>query len=206
MYIPPHFSWENHAQIIEFIQMYSFGLLVSHEETCGLTATHLPFFIQKKEDTGFILQSHIAKANPQGELFADKDVLIIFQEPHAYISPSLYEKQLNVPTWNYLAVHIYGKVRLLTDRQAGFNLLENTMRQYEPAYLEQWGELPQAYKDALFEGIIPFEIEIMKIDAKAKLSQNKTEAEQKNIAEHLSKHTDTTLSSVGLWMKKQKLE
>ena len=92
------------------MQAYNFAIVVSVKEDIPI-ATHLPFVIEERENE-IVLISHMSKANEQWKTISDKDVLVIFSEPHAYISPSLYEQQQNVPTWNYVAVHAYGKMIL----------------------------------------------------------------------------------------------
>ncbi|MBK8473954.1 MAG: FMN-binding negative transcriptional regulator [Sphingobacteriales bacterium] len=94
-------------------------------------------------------------------------------EPHAYISPQLYESPINVPTWNYIAVHAYGKAQLIADEIAATALLEQTINYYEAQYMVQWNSLPQDYKDRLLKGIVAFEIVVTELQGKQKLSQNK---------------------------------
>src|SRR5690554_5190748 len=110
MYIPKHFADISAEEIAGFIQQYSFGMIVSMQDDIPL-ATHLPFVLGKATDGRLKLTSHFAKANPQWENMQGQTVLLVFSEPHAYISPSHYDAVLSVPTWNYIAVHVYGQVR-----------------------------------------------------------------------------------------------
>src|ERR1700733_5703276 len=111
MYIPSFNKFEDRQQVIAFMQRYSFATIVSVKDNIPV-ATHLPFLV-KVEDDKVILRAHFAKANPQAKDSIGQQVLVIFAEPHAYISPKNYEKAENVPTWNYLAVHAYGQCTLL---------------------------------------------------------------------------------------------
>ena len=111
MYIPKHFEQNDRTSTIAFMQNFNFALLVSVKDTIPV-ATHLPFVIEER-DHDIVLISHMSKANDQWRTAKDKEVLVVFSEPHAYISPSHYEKQQNVPTWNYAVAHLHGKMELV---------------------------------------------------------------------------------------------
>src|SRR4051794_37446922 len=110
MYIPKFFAETDEENLLAFMREFSFATLVTAENDFP-TATHVPFIIEKREDK-IVLSAHLAKANGHWKQFAEKPILVIFQEPHAYISPALYVEKINVPTWNYVAVHAYGKVKI----------------------------------------------------------------------------------------------
>jgi transcriptional regulator len=112
--------------------------------------------------------------------------LVIFTEPHAYISPKHYDNPVSVPTWNYIAVHTYGQGRLIHDPEESFAILEDTIMAYEAGYKQQWDNLPMDYKLKMQKGIAAFEIEVNDLQAKKKLSQNKTPAEQQRIIQDLT--------------------
>ena len=166
-------------------------------------ATHLPFIVEESEEGDLLLLAHFAKANPQWQSLAEQTVLVIFSEPHAYVSPSLYEKEQNVPTWNYVAVHACGTPGLIPEEKAAFGLLEKQMRFFEPAYLDQWQRLSQEYKNAMIKGIVAFEIPVTKLEAKSKLSQNKSERDRKNVMTHLLEDENGSTQLIGEMMKNQ---
>src|SRR5690606_3894178 len=114
------------------------------------------------------------------------NVLIIFSEPHAYISPKNYDKELNVPTWNYISVHAYGQGKIINEFERVYQILESTIENYEIEYKQQWNKLPHDFKTKMISGIVAFEINVTETQAKEKLSQNKTENERKNIINSLS--------------------
>ena len=184
MYTPKGFHFENESEKIAFMKTYSFATIITNKKGLPL-ATQLPFVIRESEQR-LVLSSHFALANEQASFIEHEVSLVIFSEPHAYISPGLYEKELNVPTWNYVAVHAYGDARLITDEQGTFDVLEETINNYEAGYKAQWDSLPVEYKLKLSRGIVAFEITVTGLQAKKKLSQNKTENEQKNIIDSLS--------------------
>ena len=125
---------------------------------------------------------------------------MIFTEPHAYISPINYEKEQNVPTWNYLSVHAYGKATLIEDKTQVAQVLEKMIGFYEVAYRKQWDNLPAGYKIKMMNGITAFEIVVTDLQAKKKLSQNRKELERENIIASLSKSTDQNELEIATYM------
>jgi len=199
MYTPSFNKFEDRQEVISFMRRYSFGTVVSVAN--GLpVATHLPFLIDEK-DGQIIISSHFAKANPQSLAIPDQDVLVIFMEPHAYISPKHYEKDANVPTWNYIAVHAYGKARLLETEHQHEQLLEHTINTFEESYYTQWMSLPQEYRSKMIKGITGFEITVTNLQAKSKLSQNRSETERDNIINTLSKSANTQEKDIAAYME-----
>lgn len=199
MYTPLHFRFSERADIVAFMRRFNFAAIVSQVE--GLPfATHLPFVVEESAPGQVRLLAHFAKANPQWKTLEEQTALVIFSEPHAYISPSLYEKEQNVPTWNYVAVHAYGKAQLITEPENAFKLLEKQMQTFEGEYLVQWERLAQDYKNAMVKGIAAFEMIVDKLEAKSKLSQNKTAQERENIIAHLAQSDDTTARKIGEMM------
>lgn len=200
MYTPSFNAFTDGQEIVAFMQRYSFATIVTQID--GLpVATHLPFLI-KEEDDRIILQAHFAKANPQWEEIESNTSLVIFTEPHAYVSPNNYEKVENVPTWNYIAVHAYGKARLLDSVEQKTELLKHTINAFESAYLGQWEELPEQYRLKMMNGIVAFEIEVADLEAKKKLSQNRSELERENIIHALSQSADTHEREIAVYMSK----
>jgi transcriptional regulator len=191
MYTPKYNQITDVQQAVSFMQKYSFATVVTVID--GLpTATHLPFVIEQR-DNQIVLISHFAKANHQSE--------DIFTEPHAYISPVHYEKEANVPTWNYIAVHAYGKAALIDDKQEVANVLEKMIRFYEAAYLQQWNQLADDYKLKMMNGIVAFEIAVSDLQGKNKLSQNRTKSERQNIIESFSSSGNVNEQEIASYMK-----
>src|SRR3954447_14680999 len=114
MYIPKLNLMTDKGEIVDFMQRFSFATIITAKDNYPV-GTHLPFVVALRDDH-IILSSHFAKANDQWEDIVGNQVLVIFSEPHAYISPRNYEKELNVPTWNYIAVHAYGRATLITEQ------------------------------------------------------------------------------------------
>ena len=202
MYVLPINSFPDRQEIIAFMQRYSFATIVTILDNKPF-ATHLPFLV-KEQNEKLYLQSHFAKANPQAKEIFDKQSLIIFTEPHAYISPSNYEKELSVPTWNYLAVHAYGMATPLETPEEKQVLLEHTINTYEAAYMQQWDKLPEDFKSKMMNGITAFGIEVTDLQAKKKLSQNRSDKEIENVIQSLEKSDDTNAREIAEYMKQLK--
>ncbi|MGL2964305.1 FMN-binding negative transcriptional regulator [Flavobacterium sp. RSB2_4_14] len=199
MYIPELYKNENQEEIQNFIHKNGFGILVN--QTNGkLWATHIPLLLEEK-DGKQILVGHISKANPQADSFkSNDDVLAIFHGAHSYISSSWYDHE-NVPTWNYLAVHVYGKVTVYNHVQA-VDSLKRLVDKYEaksknPVRLDHLSE--KTMREA--RGIIAFEIEITAIEAQKKLSQNRDDKNYKNIISELEKTNDNQSIAIANEMK-----
>ena len=185
MYIPPHYRNQNQDELLAFIRSHPFAIVVSNGETVPM-ATHLPFVAEEKDGKIF-LTSHFSAANPQANALKNgSGLLVIFSGPNAYISPSLYEKKENVPTWNYIAVHCSGKVIFDQSEETKKKALESMIGFFEPEYQQQWESLRPGYINGLMKGIVAFSVEVTNLEGKFKLSQNKTAAEQKNIADSLT--------------------
>src|SRR5688572_14139354 len=157
MYIPRYYKEEDTAKLLGFMRTNSFALLVNHSPA-GLQATHLPFVVEQKEEK-IVLVSHMSIANPHWKaLEQDPDALVIFSGPHAYISPDNYEKQQNVPTWNYIAVHAKGKVRIYSGKEELMACLNKMISTYEEKFMQQWQGLSADYAEAMLKGIVAFEV------------------------------------------------
>jgi transcriptional regulator len=192
MYIPEHFREARTEVLHEHVRQHSFGTLVSPVEGEPF-ATHLPFLLDSGRGAYGTLRAHVARANPQWRGFReDGTVLVMFQGPHAYVSPSWYATPIAVPTWNYTAVHAYGKPRLVEDRDELRALVDDTVRAYERAYPEPWrlDRLDAALVDKMLENIVGFEIPIDRLEGKLKLSQNRSAADRAGVIAALTRQGD----------------
>lgn len=200
MYIPNAERIEERAQLLAFMQAHSFATLVSHVEG-QLFATHVPLTIEEREGAS-VLCGHLAKANPQWrELETAGELLVIFQGPHAYVSPGHYEKWESVPTWNYVAVHAYGAAQLVTDEAGKLATLASLIAATESGYQQQWDSLPPHFRHAMLNGIVAFEIAVTRLEGKRKLSQSRPAADRKRVAAALSHQSDTAAQAVGHMMQ-----
>lgn len=187
------------SEIMDFMRHYSFATIITVKDNLQ-TATHLPFTISIKDGV-ITLISHFAKANLQWQEITQHQALVIFHEPHAYISPRHYDKELNVPTWNYLAVHAYGTGSIISEKEEAMQALEEMINTFEADYMQQWNKLPDEFKLKMLNGIVAFKIHVSDLQAKKKLSQNKTGTEKQKIIAALEKGSDSE-KSVSHYMKK----
>ena len=201
MYIPEIYKNENQEEIKQFINDNGFAILVNQINDKPW-ATHIPLILDIDEFGKEILIGHLSKENPQAESFKkEKNVLAIFSGPHAYISSSWYDHE-NVPTWNYLAVHIYGKVKILNQEKTLLSL-KKLVDKYEaisvnPIKIENLSQktMNQA------KGIVAFEIEITSIESVKKISQNRDNKNFENIISELEKTNETQSKEIAAIMKK----
>ncbi|MXQ55248.1 FMN-binding negative transcriptional regulator [Shimazuella alba] len=190
MYIPKHFKVTAIDEIEEFITKYSFGTLVTTKKSRPI-ATHLPLYLEKDVDGHYYMTGHLAFGNPQWRTFEEsEEVLVMFQGPHAYISSSWYNHE-NVPTWNYQAVHIYGKAETVTKEEL-INGLKKLLNKYE-GHRENpilWEKLSPDLLETELKGIVGFKIKVREVQAAYKLSQNRDEEDKKNIIGKLYEEAD----------------
>lgn len=171
MYVPAAFRVDDLPALHDFIEQYSFGLLVSSGEG-GLTGSHLPFILDRQAGPQGTLIGHVAKANRQWE-DSGREVLAVFSGPHAYISPTWYATPNTVPTWNYVAVHATGILELIHDPDELMALLQHTVKKYESGRQPEWTLDPGSeFNRQLLSGIVGFRIAITKLEGKWKLNQN----------------------------------
>ena len=185
MYIPRRYEETDRPTILSFIKENNFGILVTVRDDLPV-ASHIPLVVEKNTMGEDVLLGHISKGNDQKNTFTDgAKVLCIFPGPHAYISPRWYT-EMNVPTWNYISVHVYGTLRLIEGEEfrAALSRLVNYHEQHMPDPMKM-EEIPQKTFNDDFRGIVGFEIKITELQAAYKLSQNRDERSFENVTEKL---------------------
>ncbi|ESU26391.1 sporulation regulation protein [Flavobacterium limnosediminis JC2902] len=203
MYIPELYKNENAEEIRNFLKSNSFGILVNQTEG-KLWGTHIPLELETNTQGKEVLFGHVSKENPQWKAFKNSnDVLAIFSGPHSYISSSWYDHE-NVPTWNYIAVHVYGKTRIIEGDEMLF-ALKKLVDKYEaasknPVKIENLSA--ETMKQT--EGFVAFEIEITEIQAVTKLSQNRDDKNHSAIISELEKCPHQNAHDIAREMTKQR--
>ncbi|QRG70815.1 FMN-binding negative transcriptional regulator [Brevibacillus choshinensis] len=202
MYIPKQYRMSR-DEAVQMMKAYPFALLITVDEHRPM-ATHIPLEIREEEGKIFAT-GHLAYGNMQKKtLDGNRDVLLIFQGPHAYISSSWYESE-EVPTWDYLAVHAYGTARVLT-RDELISALDTMLTHYE-SHRENgrlWDTFDPELLESEMKGIVGFEIEITSIQAAAKMSQNRNDTDYTSIVTELEKSDDQGEIQVAQWMREQR--
>lgn len=202
MYIPNHFKFKDDIDKIAFMKQYSFATIITVKNNTPI-ATQLPFVVNNM-DGSLVLSTHFAKANEQAQYIEENTSLIIFSEPQAYISPAHYDKRESVPTWDYIAVHAYGKAKIITDEATKRKALEQMIELYDKSYMQQWKSLSEKYIQGMTRGIVAFEIEVTELQGQKKLSQNKTEIEKQRIIDHLERSGNTVEKELAAFIRTEK--
>jgi transcriptional regulator len=204
MYSPPYNRIEERRELLEFMRANNFALLVT--ATGGTpVASHLPVTVADGE-AGIVIHSHMAKNNPQWQEFFDDEVLVVFAGPHAYVSPRWYEEKQRVPTWNYAAVHAYGKVTLTQEREVKHAAQRALVAQLDPQWLPQFDALRPEYVENMLQGIVTFDIAVTRLETRWKLSQNRGRREQELIAAQLEKSDDVAVRALAALTRKHLVE
>jgi transcriptional regulator len=201
MYIPAAFAEPDQTLLHDFIEQNSFGVLATQAE--GLPfASHLPFLLDRTAGPHGVLVGHMARANPQWRDAGGQTALAIFSGPHAYISPTWYEAEQVVPTWNYTAVHAYGRVEILQDRGALLEIVQRSVQFYEQAMPRPWSFDPSStFVDRMLAQIVGFRIQIEKIEGKWKLNQNHPVERRKKVVQALQRQSGENALAVAALME-----
>lgn len=202
MYRPKAFQENDTNKLIAFMKANSFATLVSIVDGIPY-ASHIPLIVALEGDV-IKLVGHLAKQNPQWQSFKSIESLAIFTGAHAYISPTLYEKNESVPTWNYIAVHAYGIPKIITlerSPEAMNQMIDETIETYEANYKSHWHDLSDGFQENMMNGIIGFEMRVTRLEGKYKLSQNRSQAEQKKVSDALLRNSESTVRAIGAEMK-----
>lgn len=202
MYIPKLYREEDHRRVLEFLHRNDFATLVAYDGQRPV-ASHL--LMEVVQDGGrLFVNGHMSRANPLWRLLEQNpEVLAIFQGPHTYISATWYN-HVNVPTWNYQAVHVYGKPGIVTDRQVVYDILKRLVDRYEAHGSYRLEKLPHDFVEKEMNGVVAFQIDVSRIEANYKLSQNRSDEDHRSIVEHLEQRTDELSHHVAKAMRQNR--
>jgi transcriptional regulator len=202
MYNPKAFQIEDAAVATEFMRRHNFAVIVTSVDGCP-QASHLPFIVDTSGAGLPTLFAHLARANPQWQTFdGAREALVIFQGPHAYVSPSLYEVHPAVPTWNYQAVHAYGIPRVIeaTDETRAHVLA--LVHQHEVTQPHPWQpDLPEDFTAGRLREVVAFRLDITRVEAKFKLSQNRPATDRENVTATFESSNHPSLRDLGRAMR-----
>lgn len=186
MYIPTSFAEPDPDTLAEFIESHSFATVISHDAREPV-ASHLPLLLDRAGGTYGQLIGHMARANRQWEEIDGRRVLVVFHGPHAYVSPTWVEAANAVPTWNYVAVHVYGTFRLDDSPDRRLEIVRRYVEFYESTMESPWSiaAADNDFVESLLEAIVGFRIEIDRMEGKWKLSQNHSPQRRESVANAL---------------------
>jgi len=201
MYLPPHFSEPRLEELHRILREHPLGMLVTHGPA-GLDANHIPFELDPERGPHGTLLAHVARANPLCTEFAGgADVMVVFRGVQGYISPNWYpskhETHRQVPTWNYEVVHAHGRLRLVDDEKFVRGIVARLTRRHEATEPQPWkmGEAPADYLDQMLRAIVGVEIEVVRLEGKRKLSQNREARDVDGAVRALQERGQEALSS-----------
>ena len=201
MYLPPHFSEPRLEELHRILREHPLGMLVTHGPA-GLDANHIPFELDPERGPHGTLLAHVARANPLCTEFAGgADVMVVFRGVQGYISPNWYpskhETHRQVPTWNYEVVHAHGRLRLVDDEKFVRGIVARLTRRHEATEPKPWkmGEAPADYLDRMLQAIVGVEIEVVRLEGKRKLSQNREARDVDGAVRALQERGQEALSS-----------
>jgi transcriptional regulator len=187
MYIPSYFAVPAKQALLNILPEASFADLITSDLDGLPMVTHLPLTYAEGEGEFGTIYGHVARANPHWNLFEGRQSLVVFHGPHAYVSPRYYATQINVPTWNYVAVHAVGQIEILSDVNEVLSVLKQLSDENEAGTVNPWRveDFDQNRLNALTKAIVAFKLPVQKLDAKAKLGQNKKEEDRNAVADAL---------------------
>jgi transcriptional regulator len=202
MYIPTHFAQTDSATLFEFIRRHSFGLLCTVRDGEPF-ASHLPFLL-RTEGEAIRLDGHMARANPQWRGAGGQQVLVVFSGPHAYVSPTLYETENVVPTWNYAAVHVYGTFETVEDSAELLGIVRDTVNLYEAAMPRPWRvDEASNYVRGMLRQIVGFRVRVGRVEGKWKLNQNHPEERRRKVVRALEQSAGEDARGIAALMREQ---
>jgi transcriptional regulator len=201
MYNPPHFAVEDRAEIYAMVRACRLANLVTAGAS-GLVATPLPMILDEAGAENGVLYGHIAKANPHWKEAPQQDALAIFSGPDAYISPNWYASKARdgkvVPTWNYIAIHVYGPVEFFHEPERLLDVVARLTAMHEAGQPRPWSvaDAPPEFIQSQLRGIVGIRIPITRIEAKRKMNQNRSAEDRAGVVRALSASASETDRSV----------
>ncbi len=201
MYIPKLYQM-NDDEAVQMMKTHPFALLITVDEKRPI-ATHIPVEVHEQDGKVYVT-GHLAYGNMQKNTLENREVLLIFQGPHAYISSSWYGEE-QPPTWNYLAVHAYGNARVISEEELRSALIAMLDRYESPRENGRlWHTFDPDFLESQMKGIVGFEITITLIEAKAKMSQNRSDTDYQSIVSELGKSNEQDEIHVAAWMRERR--
>ena len=202
LYIPAHFSVGDRAAIARLIHDHPFATLITPAPAEPLV-THLPLIHLADCEPHGTLLGHFARANPHWQNAAAAESIAIFHGPHAYVSPSWYEEpSAAVPTWNYAVVHAHGTMQLAQDPAETRAILDLLIHRYESARPVPWQlQLDAVRLRAMVGAIVGFRLKVKRVEAKFKMSQNRSRDDRERVAAALAAEPHADAAAAAAWMR-----
>ncbi|MBN8944898.1 MAG: FMN-binding negative transcriptional regulator [Rhizobiales bacterium] len=202
MYTPPAYREDRIEVLHDLMRQWSFATLITSGPQ-GILATQLPFLLDDNGGQGRLI-THLARANPQcAQLAGGGEALVVFQGPHAFISPSWYDNRETFPTWNYTAIHAYGRPVCNDDPEVLRALLKRVIARYDTPLGGPWRfeDMPETAIAPRLKAIVAVEIDIDRLEGKLKLNQDKTPADRAGVIAELQDSDDPVARQTATMMR-----
>lgn len=202
VYVPGHFAARDRAAIARLVHDHAFATLITPAEPEPMVS-HVPLMLIADREPHGTLLGHFARANPHARHAPERESIAVFHGPHAYVSPSWYaEPAAAVPTWNYAIVHLHGRIELDHDSAATRAVLDALIARFESARMHPWSmSLDERRRDAMLGAIVGFRMPIKRVDAKFKLSQNRSPDDRARVAAALDGEGYAEAAATAAWMR-----
>jgi transcriptional regulator len=207
MYLRRMFTVTDRETQLNVIRDAGWGCLFGMKDGVPV-ASHLPFLVVG-EPGRERLEGHMSRANPHWETFASAaEILVVFQGPHTYVTPSLSKAERTLPTWNYAAVHVYGRPEIVDAPDDVRALITRLVDFRESSFDTPWRleSLDRAWVDSKLRGIVSFQMPIERMEATFRLMQNRSVEDRRRVAEAFTESDDTNVQGVAAMMRSHSLE
>ena len=203
MYVSHFYREEDLKKVADFVREHDFATLVLSQDGVPV-ASHLLMDFETSRDGTWLVNGHMARANKLWHAFDPaQEVLLIFGGPNTYISPTWYN-HLNVPTWNYIAVHLYGTPRVIDDGPELEDILSRLIKRYETQSDYRMETLPADFREKEMRGIVGFQVKVTRVEANFKLSQNRNDEDHANVIQQLEARGDEQSLAIAIEMNKNR--
>ena len=203
MYVSHFYREEDLKRVADFVREHDFATLVLSQDGVPV-ASHLLMDFETSPDGTWLVSGHMARANKLWRAFdSAKEVLLIFGGPNTYISPTWYN-HLNVPTWNYIAVHLYGAPRVIDGGPELEDILSRLIKRYETQSNYRMETLPADFREKEMRGTVGFQVKVTRVEANFKLSQNRSDEDHANVIQQLEVRGDEHSLAIANEMKKNR--
>jgi len=203
MYVSHFYREEDLKKVADFVREHDFATMVLSQDNIPV-ASHLLMDFETSPDGTWLVSGHMARANKLWRAFdSTKEVLLIFGGPNTYISPTWYN-HLNVPTWNYIAVHLYGAPRVIASGPELEEILARLIKRYETQSDYRMETLPADFREKEMRGIVGFQVKVTRVEANFKLSQNRNDEDHANVIQQLEARGDEQSLAIANEMKKNR--
>ena len=204
IYTPRHFVNDDSAAITRVLETFGFATLITSVPGAETMVSHVPLLHEARDGTQGVLIGHVAAANPHAALLSEGVTFALFHGPHGYVSPNWYETPASsVPTWNYVAVHVHGRIERIDGLDAKRDIVDQLSSRHEASFPKPWtiAKMEPALLDRMLGAIVGFRMTIERIDAKFKLTQNRSAADRAGVINGLEARGSAPERALVEWMR-----